>query len=204
MMLQNEDCILRIVLAVTVLLAGGSTIGCSSEAAPADLTAPLANALISQRWSHDELNHFKVSFHSDTVVECGATHDLWKLTETSDRGYTWKAYQLTEKGSKAVFAIDLKDTGKNHEITLRGPYHFEITGITQGSQPDTRNVEFRWEVDWDKTSPDLKVCVPKFELSGREVALFKLYGRDWRFVSYLKPEDIPPPQDAAPVLDKLP
>jgi hypothetical protein len=98
---------------------------------------------------------------------------------------------LTEKGSKALFSIDLKESGKGHEMTLRGPYRFEILGITPGTQPDSRNVELRWEVDWDKAPAELKACVPKFELSGHEVALFKQSGRDWQLLSYLKPEDAP-------------
>jgi hypothetical protein len=196
---------LRIVIASVVMLAAGvTTIGCSSEARPVDLTPMAASALISQRWSRDELNHFAVSFHSDELIECGVKNDLWKLVEGSDRGYAWTAYRLTPKGTQILFAIDLKTSGKGHEITLRGPYRFDITGISPGSQPDSRIVEFQWQIDWDKAPADLKACLPKFELSGREIALFKLEGIDWRFVSYLKPEDAPTAQGATPALDKLP
>src|ERR1039457_902659 len=46
----------------------------------------------------------------------------------------------------------------------------------------------------------LKACIPRFELSGNEVALFQLDNNNWRFVSYLNPEEIqaPPPPDGAP------
>ena len=183
---------LRNLVAVAAICVSVMTLGCSSEAQPADLTVMQASAIISQNWSQNVLNHFPVVFHSDTLIECGVTNDLWKLTETIDRGYTRRSYQLTEKGSKVLFAIDLKESGKGHEITLRGPYRFEITGITPGAQPDTRNVDVRWEVDWEKAPAELKLCVPKFELSGHVVALFKQFDRDWKFLSYLKPEDAAP------------
>jgi hypothetical protein len=182
---------LRDVIAVVVMAASCTALGCSSNAQPADLTAPAASALISQKWSGDELNHFSVILHSDTLIECGVKNDLWKLVETVDRGYTRRVYQLTEKGNKVVFAVDLKESGKGHEITLRGPYRFEIASITPGSQPDARVVDFRWDIDWGKAPADLKACLPKFELTGHEVALFKLSGPDWKFASYLKPEDVP-------------
>jgi hypothetical protein len=192
------DSSLRNLIAIAVIAVSGMTLGCSSEAQPADLTAMQASAIISQNWSQNVLNHFPVVFHSDTIVECGVTNDLWKLTETLDRGYTRRSYQLTEKGSKVLFSIDLKESGKGHEITLRGPYHFEIIGVTPGTQPDTRNVELRWEVDWEKAPAELKACVPKFEMSGHLVALFRQSDRDWKFLSYLKPEDAPPATGAAP------
>jgi len=199
------DCNFRIVIATVVIaVAGGTTIGCSSEARPVDLTVAAASALIAQRWSQDDLNHFGVSFHSDELIECGVKNDLWKLVEGSDRGYAWTAYRLTPKGTRILFAIDLKTSGKGHEITLRGPYRFEITGISPAIQPDSRIVELRWEIDWDRAPADLKACLPKFELSGHEVALFKLNGPDWRFVSYLKPEDASAAQGVTPVTDKLP
>lgn len=196
---------LRNVIAVITIAAGGMSVGCSSEPKPADLTVSGASSLIAQRWSRDEMNHFKVSFHSDTLIGCGVENDLWKLVETEDRGFTRSAYQLTEKGSKVLFAIDLKESGKLHEITLRGPYRFEVTGITPGSQPDVRQVEMHWEIDWDKAPAELKACMPKFELSGTEVALFKLLGLEWQFLSYLKPEDVtaPPTEGTAPSLDKI-
>jgi len=195
---------LRSVIAVIVMAAGCMTVGCSSEPQPAELTAAGASALISQRWSRDELNHFTVTFHSDTLIGCGVQNDLWKLVETEDRGFTRSTYKLTEKGSKALFAIDLKESGKLHEITLRGPYRFEVTGITPGSQPDIRQVEIHWAIDWDKAPAEVKACVPKFELSGSQVALFKLFGVEWRFLSYIKPEDVTaPPQGTAVPLDKV-
>lgn len=179
-------------IAVVVMAVSGMTLGCSSEAHPADLTAIQAEAIISRNWSQNVMNHFHIVFHSDTLIECGVKNDLWKLGETTDRGYTRTSYQLTEKGSKVLFSIDLKESGKGHEMTLRGPYRFEIVGITPGAQPDSKNVELRWEVDWDKTPAELKACVPKFELSGHEVALFKHADQDWKFLSYLRPEDAPP------------
>jgi hypothetical protein len=187
------DCSLGDLIAVVVIMAAsGMTLGCSSEARTADLTPMGAGHIISQKWSQDLLNHFHVVLHSDTLIECGVKNDLWKLAETTDRGYTRSSYQLTEKGNKVLFSIDLKESGKGHEITLRGPYHYEIIGITPGTQPDIRNVELRWEVDWDKAPSELKACLPKFELSGHEVALFKQYDDGWKFVSYLKPEDAAP------------
>ncbi len=145
-----------------------------------------------------------MTFHSDTLIGCGVQNDLWNLVETVDRGFTRSAYQLTARGSKVLFAIDLKESGKLHEITLRGPYRFEVTGITPGSQPDIRQVEIHWEIDWDKAPAELKACVPKFELSGSQVALFKLAGIEWRFLSYIKPEDVAaPPPGTAPSLDKI-
>ncbi|MBZ5590824.1 MAG: hypothetical protein LAP39_01205 [Acidobacteriia bacterium] len=178
----------RIVVGVIVTVCGAMALGCSSEPQTPELTAAAASGLISQKWSQDELNHFAVDLHSNSLIECGVKNDLWKLVESTDRGYKRSAYQLTEKGNKSLFAIDLKESGKGHELTLRGPYHLEITNITSGSEPDTRRVEFRWEIDWDKTPAELKACVPKFELAGNLVGLFKLYGLEWRFVSYSKPD----------------
>lgn len=148
------------------------------------------------------MNHFKVTFHSDDLVECGVKSDLWKLVEVTDRnGNAWTTtYRLTEKGTKIVTAISLKESGRGHEILLKGPYRIEVNGITDGSQPGTKQVAFRWDIDWDKASDDLKACIPRFELSGNEVALFQLDNNNWRFVSYLNPEEIqaPPPPDGAP------
>ena len=191
---------LRDAIAVIAMVAGCTAPGCSSNAQPAELTPVTASALISQKWAGDELDHFSVILHSDTLIGCGGTNDLWKLVETVDRGYTRRAYQLTEKGNKVLFAIDLKESGKGHEITLRGPYSFEITNITPGTQPDTRIVEFQWQIDWAKAPADLKLCLPKFELTGHEVALFRLDGIAWKFISYLRPEDVPPPPSAAAAL----
>ena len=189
------DFSLRDLVAVAVIMvASGMMLGCSSEARPADLTAAGASAIISQNWSQDLMNHFHIDFHSDTLIECGVQNDLWKLSETIDRGYKRTSYQLTEKGNKVLFAIDLKESGKGHEITLRGPYHLEIIGINPGTQPDIRNVELRWSVDWDKAPAELKACVPKFELAGHEVAIFSQYENGWKLVSYLKPDDpVPSP-----------
>ena len=191
---------------VVVIVIGAScmTLGCSPNPAPPDLTAITASGLISQSWSHDELSHFGVYFHSDDLIECGVKADLWKLAEVNERGFTWTTYRLTPKGSKIFFAIDLKGSGKGHEITFRGPYRLEITNIAPGSDPDTRRVDFRWEIDWDKAPPDLKTCLPKFELSGYEVATFKLSGLNWKFVSYAKPDDASTPPGTTPVAVQLP
>jgi hypothetical protein len=194
----------RNVIAVIVITASCTMLGCSSEPQQPELTAAGASALISEKWSRDELNHFAVSLHSDTLIECGVGDDLWKLVESTDRGYTRTAYELTAKGSKALFAIDLRGPGRLHEVTLRGPYRLEVTNITPGPDPDTRRVEFHWEIDWDKAAPDLKLCLPKFELAGSLVGLFKLYGLEWKFVSYSKPEDSPSPQGSSQPLDKIP
>jgi len=190
----------RIVVSIVVVVASAMALGCSSEPQPPELTAALASTLILQRWARDEMNHFTVSLHSDSLIVCGVRNDLWKLAEIDERGYKRTAYQLTDKGNKELFAIDLKESGKGHEITLRGPYHLEVTNITPGSDPDTRNVEFHWDIDWDKTPAELKACVPKFELSGNLVGLFKLYGLEWRFISYSKPDDssAPPGQSTTP------
>lgn len=155
-----------------------------------------------QLWSHEQMNHFKVTFHSDELVECGVKNDLWKLVEvTDDKGNAWTTtYRLTERGGKVVTAINIKESGRGHEILLKGPYKIEVTGITDGAQPGTKQAAFRWDIDWDKASADLKACVPRFELSGNQVALFQLENNEWKFVSYMNPEDVvtPQPQDGAP------
>jgi hypothetical protein len=176
-------------------------LGCGSDPPPPpDLIPQEAGAQISDKWSHEEMNHFKVTFHSDDLVECGVKNDLWKLVEVTDRnGNAWSTtYRLTEKGNKIVTSINLKESGRGHEVLLRGPYRVEVTSITDGAQPGTKNVGFRWDIDWDKASADLKACMPRFELSGNEVALFQLDNNAWKFVSYLNPEDIQPPPDGAP------
>jgi len=199
-------CNLNYIIAALVVIAATCTLGCSSKAEPADLTAATASNLIMQKWSRDELNHYAVTFHSDDLTECGVKNDLWKLVDVQDRGYQWTAYQLTPKGNNVLFAIDLKGSGKGHVITLRGPYRLEITSITPGAEPDSRRVDFHWEIAWDKAPAGLKACIPKFELGGYEVGIFKLYGQEWRFVSYSTPEDAPPAPPGgpapAPSLDK--
>ena len=173
-------------------------VGCSSDPEPEDLSPVGASALISQKWSNDELNHFTVTFHSDTLIGCGIQNDLWKRVEIPHQGFTISTYQLTEAGHKALFAIDLKESGRYHEVVLQGPYLLEVTGITPGSQPDMRQVAIRWEIDWNKAPAGLKACLPRFELSGSQVALFKLSGQEWRFLSFVKPTDeTAPPQAAA-------
>ena len=171
--------------------------GCSSDPdLPPDLTPDLARTLISQKWAHDELNHFPVTFHSDTLIACGVQNDLWKHVETEHEGLTISTYQLTEAGKKALFAIDLKESGKYHEVILQGPYLVEPTGMTPGSQPDLRQVSIRWEIDWAKAPAGVKACLPRFELSGTQVALFRLAGQEWRFESFLKPSEVAPPPQA--------
>jgi hypothetical protein len=190
---------------MTVLLvaATGALVGCASDPPPPpDLVPQAAAAAIAERWSQEQMNHFKVTFHSDDLVECGVQNDLWKLVEITDRnGNAWTtAYRLTEKGSKVVTAISLKESGRGHEILLKGPYRIEVNSIVDGSQPGAKNVAFRWDIDWDKASGDLKACLPRFELSGNEVAVFQLDNNNWRFVSYLNPEEIQdqPPPDGSP------
>lgn len=194
----------RNVVVVLALAAGCLAVGCSSDPDPPDeLTPAAAAALISQKWSHDELNHFTVTFHSDTVIGCGMQNNLWKRAEIAHQGFTFNTYQLTEPGRKALFAIDLKESGKFHEVTLQGPYLLEVTGITPGTQPDMRQVVIRWEIDWAKAPAGVKACLPRFELSGTQVALFQVSGPEWKFVSFLKPaEVVPPPQAAIPFGDR--
>ena len=189
---------------ILLLAASCALVGCASDPPPPpDLTPQFAAATIAQLWAREQMNHFKVTFHSDDLVECGVRNDLWKLEEVTDRnGNAWSTrYQLTDKGSKIITAISLKETGRGHEILLKGPYRIEITGITDGAQPGTKQVAFRWDIDWDKAPADLKACVPRFELSGNQTALFQLDNNNWGFVSYMKPEEIqppPPPPDGSP------
>ena len=183
----------------------GALAGCGSDPPPPpDLTPQAAADTISQLWAHEQMNHFKVTFHSDTLVECGVKNELWKLVEVTDqKGNAWSTtYQLTDRGSKSVTAISLQESGRGHQILLKGPYRIEVKGITDGSQPGTKQVAFRWDIDWDKASEDLKSCVPRFEMSGTETALFQLDGMTWKFVSYMNPEEIqapPPPPDGSRV-----
>ncbi|HLK51063.1 MAG TPA: hypothetical protein VKT49_23135 [Bryobacteraceae bacterium] len=183
--------------AILATVALSLTAGCASDPEPPDLTASDAGALISQKWSRDEMNHFPVTFHSDTLIGCGIENGLWKRVEATHQGFTFNSYQLTEAGRKALFAIDLKESGKFHEVTLLGPYRLEVAGVALGTEPDTRQVQIRWELDWDKAPAGVKACLPRFELSGSQVALFKLNGPEWRFLSFLKPAGVPPPPQAA-------
>jgi hypothetical protein len=190
-------------MTMLLLAAIGLLVGCGSDPPPPpDLVPQAAAAAITELWSHEQMNHFKVTFHSDDLIECGVKNDLWKLVEVTDRnGNAWSTtYRLTEKGNKVVTAILLKESGRGHEVLLKGPYRIEINGITDGILPGTKNVAFRWDIDWDKVSDDLKVCMPRFELSGNQVALFQLDNNSWRFASYLNAEEIQalPPPDAAP------
>jgi hypothetical protein len=177
-------------------------VGCSSDPEPPpepeDLSPTQASTLILRRWSHDELNHFTVTFHSDTLIGCGIQNDLWRRVETPYLGLTISTYKLTEAGGKALFTIDLKESGKYHEVVLKGPYLVEVNGITPGSQPDTRQVAIRWDIDWNRAPAGMKACLPRFELSGSQVALFQLSGQEWNFLSFLKPADVvaPPPATA--------
>lgn len=195
--------------AALVLAAACAMLSCASAPPPIPgLTAADAGALVLQRWSKDELNHFTVSLHSDTLIACGLQHDLWKLAELSDRNgvaFTTQ-YQLTGTGSQALTAIDLNRSGKAHAIMLKGPYRIEITGIADGNQPTAKKVTFRWDVDWDKAPDGLKACVPRYELTGHEEALFEFDGSAWRFLSYSKyinPDDAQAPPAETPVFDKL-
>jgi len=191
----------RAAAVVLAVAAVGMAGGCSSDPDPPqieELSPIQAGSLISQKWSHDELTHFTVTFHSDTLIECGVQNDLWKRVETLFQGFTVSSYQLTEAGRKALFAIDLKESGKFQEVTLQGPYLVEVTGITPGSDPDTsRQAALRWEIDWNKAPAGIKACFPKYELSGSQVALFQLSGPHWSFVSFLKPSDVAAPPQAA-------
>ena len=172
--------------------------GCSSDPdPPPDLSADEASGQIAQKWSHDESSHFKVTFHSDSLIGCGVQNGLWKLVETPHDGFTISTYQLTEVGRKALFAIDLKDSGRYHEIILEGPYSVEVTGMAPGGTPDTRQVTIRWDLDWSKAPAGIKACLPRFELTGKQVALFKLSDQGWRLVSLQTPADGNAPVQAA-------
>ena len=194
---------LRKAAVILAMAAVCTAVGCSSDPPPPpqaeDLSPAVASSLISQKWSQDELNHFTVTFHSETLIGCGVQNDLWKHLETHHLGMTVSTYELTDAGRKALFAIDLKESGKFHEVTLHGPYVLEVTGITPGSDPDTRQVAIRWDIDWDKAPAGLKACLPRFELSGTQVALFKLTGLEWSFLSFPKPSDLAAPSQATSV-----
>ena len=195
-----SDRYLRKAAVVLAMAAAGLAVGCSSDPEPPpqpeELSPSGASALIMQKWSHDELNHFTVTFHSDTVIACGVQNDLWKRVEAPYRGLVAVSYQLTGAGRKALFAIDLKESGKFHEVILQGPYVVEVEGITPGNQPDMRQAAIRWDIDWNKAPAGLKACLPRFELSGSQVALFKLDGQQWSFFSFLRAEDAGAPPQA--------
>jgi len=164
--------------------------GCSSDPAPPDDLSPdMASAILSQKWSHEEPSHFKVTFHSQSLIACGIQNGLWKPVETPHDGFTISTYQLTEAGRKALFEINLKESGRYHEVTLQGPYAVEVTGIAPGSAPNTREVTIRWDLDWNQAAAGVKACLPRFELTGKQMALFQLFGREWRFVSLQTPAD---------------
>jgi hypothetical protein len=194
---------LRKAACILAMAAVCTAVGCSSDPPPPpqaeDLSPIGAATLISQRWAHDELNHFTVTFHSDTLIGCGIQNDLWKHLETQHLGLKISTYELTEAGRKALFAIDLKESGKFHELILHGPYVLEVTGITPGSDPDTRQVAIRWDIDWNKAPAGLKACLPRFELSGSQVAFFKLAGQEWSFLSFLNSADLAAPSQATSV-----
>lgn len=199
----DSDTMRNLKEAVVVLAMGAicMTAGCSSApdapAPPEELSPPAASALILQRWSKDELNHFTVTFHSDSLIACGLQNDLWKRVETTYKGLEVVTYEPTQAGRKSLFSIDLKESGKFHEITLQGPYVLEITGISPGPDPDSRQVAFHWEIDWNKAPAGLKTCLPRFELSGSQTALFKVLNQQWAFDSYVAPGDAPPAAQAA-------
>jgi hypothetical protein len=188
----RKAAVVRKASVILAMAAVCMAVGCSSDPDPPpppdDLSPIGASTIISQKWSHDELNHFTVTFHSDTLIGCGVQNDLWKHVETPHMGFTISKYDLTEAGRKALFAIDLKESGKFHDVTLQGPYLLEVIGITPGTEPDTRQVAIHWEIDWDKAPAGLKACLPRFELSGPQVALFKLVGQEWTLLSFVKPQ----------------
>lgn len=194
-------------ITLTLLAACLLASGCSSDPPPPpDLTPPLAHSLITQKWAQEELNHYRVTFHSDSLIECGLKNDLWRLEDVRDaNGNAWStAYRLTPKGTKVVHSIDLKESGRGHQIVLRGPYRAEITSITDGAQPALKRVAFKWSIDWDKAQENLKACLPRFELSGAELAQFELVDNaSWKFASYLNPADIPVQAGGGPVLGNL-
>lgn len=198
----------RIILTVLVTVLSWAMVGCASDPPPPpELTPELAGSAISDKWSHEELNHFRVVFHSDTLIECGVKNDLWKLTEVTDRaGNSWTStYQLTERGKNVLTEIDLKESGRGHQLVLKGPYRPEITSVVEGNTPNTRKVGFRWDIDWDKAPADLKACLPRFELTGNEGALFALneQNQSWSLVSLLRADEVGAPAAAGSVLDKL-
>ena len=95
--------------------------GCGDDTPPIPaLTPAWAAGAIADKWAHEELNHFRVVFHSDSLVQCGVDRDLWKLNEIKDpKGNVLTSkYQLTERGKQIVTDIDLKSSGRGHEMPL--------------------------------------------------------------------------------------
>jgi len=183
---------------VALLAASCLTSGCSSDPPPPPVLTPaLARTLIAQKWEQGELNHYRVTFHSDTLIPCGVQNGLWRLEEVKDAsGNAWStAYRLTEKGSQIVHSIDLKESGRGHQMVLRGPYQAVIHNITDGPQPVNKQVAFQWLIDWGKASNDLKACLPRFELTGTEVAQFDLIDNTtWTFAAYATQASLPLPR----------
>jgi hypothetical protein len=58
--------------------------------------------------------------------------------------------------------------------------------VLLGHSPVARSIAERWRLG---SRPDLKACVPRFELSGSQVALFRLVGQEWSLLSFLNPTD---------------
>jgi hypothetical protein len=202
---MQDRCFIATVGAALALVLSG----CGSDPPPLpDLTPGHAAGAIADKWAHEELNHFRVVFHSDTLVQCGVQNDLWKLDEIKDQnGNTLTSkYQLTDRGKQILTEIDLKQSGRGHEIVLRGPYRPEITAIVDGAQPNQKKVGFRWVIDWDRAPADLKACLPRFELTGNQGALFVINdpAQPWMLAALMNPEDVGAPAAAGgSVLDKL-
>lgn len=74
--------------------------------------------------------------------------------------------------------------GKHYitNIAFKGPFVFEVTGITQGDKPTSRKVEYSWKIDWNRRRPGLKLCCSDIG-SGKGIAAFELYDDGWRLVS---------------------
>jgi hypothetical protein len=193
------------VCAVIILASTCTMTGCFSDPPPPDLTPAMVRDMILQKWSQEEFNHFRIVFHSDTVIDCGVSNDLWKLSEIKDHSgaVSTTRHELTEKGRKVLTAIDLQASGKRHAIVLKGPYRVDITSITDGSTPNMKSAALRWEIDWDKAPADLKVCLPRFELTGSEVGRFELADREWRFLSFVRPDDPAAPPRTTAALDQV-
>jgi hypothetical protein len=198
----------RSILCIIGLAISATLSGCGNDPPPIpDLTPAWAAGAIADKWAHEELNHFRVVFHSDSMVQCGVERDLWKLNEIKDpKGNVLTSkYQLTEKGKQIVTDIDLKASGRGHEIVLKGPYRPEITSVVDGPQPNLKKVGFRWVIDWDKAPEDMKACMPRFELAGNEGALFVINDptQPWMLASLLRADEVGAPAASGSVLDKL-